>query len=74
MAPDPRGHTTSPYFRCGGLKLHSVEEMQARYDEFAASEFDRIHGGLRGGHIGEDGQVHLDAVPPNPYRQQEVSA
>jgi hypothetical protein len=67
---DPRGHTTSPFYRCGGLRLHSIEEMQARYNEFAASEHDRIHGGQRGGHIGEDGQVHIDPVPPNPFRHE----
>ncbi|HEX7428239.1 MAG TPA: hypothetical protein VF328_15200 [Mycobacterium sp.] len=67
--------TTSPYFRVGGLKLHSIAEMQARYDEFAAAEFDRVHSGLRGGYIGEDGRVHEDVVPINPYRdKQEVDA
>lgn len=68
MQPD-RGGVTSPFYRCGGLRLHTVEEMQVRYDvEFAAAEFDRIHGGSRGGRVGEDGAVQLDEVPENPYR------
>ena len=72
MQPD-HGRTSSPFYRAGGLRLHTIAEAQARYDEFAASEHDRIHGGPRGGHIGEDGRVHEDPVPINPFRQQEVS-
>ena len=70
--PD-RGHVISPFYRCGGLKLHAVEEMQQRYDEFAAGEYDRVYGGQRGGHVGEDGVVHTDPVPENPYKAK-VSA
>jgi hypothetical protein len=67
MRPD-QGGRTSPWFRCGGLKLHTVEEARARYADFAAAEFDRIHGGPRGGYIGADHQVHEDPRPENPYR------
>ena len=67
--PD-QGHVTSPFYRCCGLKLHSVQEMQARYDTFAATEHGRIYGARRGGRIGEDGRVHEDPVPTNPFRQE----
>ena len=66
--PD-QGHRTSPWARTE-LKLHTVAEAQARYDEWAAEEFDRIHSGPRGGWIDANGQVHTDPVPPNPYRQR----
>lgn len=53
----------------------SLKNRAASNISWAASEHDRIHRGLRGGHIGEDGAVHLDEVPENPYRQQaEVDA
>ena len=64
--PD-QGHTTSPFYRCGGLKLHSIEEMQARYDSFASAEFDRVHTDRRSGRL-IDGQIVPDPVPVNPYR------
>ena len=67
--PD-QGHRTSPFFRCGGLRLHSIEEARARYHEFAASEFDRVEGNRRSGRIGLDGKVIYDEPPPNPYREQ----
>ena len=69
--PD-QGHRTSPWARTE-LKLHTVAEAQARYDEWTAEEFDRIHSGPRGGWIDANGQVYTDPVPPNPYRQK-VSA
>ena len=70
MGPD-QGRTGSPYYRCGGLRLHSIAEMQARYDSFAAEEFDRIHGSTsRGGRILEDGTMVYDPTPPNPYREK----
>ena len=68
MRPD-RGGTTSPFYRAAGLRLWTIEEMQLRYDEFAAAEFDRTHGGQRGGHVDETGVVQLDEVPENPYRK-----
>ena len=70
--PD-QGHRSSPYFTCGGLKLHSIADSQARYDEFAASEHDRIHSGPVGGWIDSQGQVHEDRRPENPFRREEVS-
>jgi hypothetical protein len=59
--PD-QGHRTSPWFKTS-LKLHTIAEAQARYNAWAADEFDRIHSGPRGGWIGEDGQMHEDPVP-----------
>jgi hypothetical protein len=41
--PD-QGHRTSPWFRLP-LKLHSVESARARYNTWAASEWDRNHDG-----------------------------
>jgi hypothetical protein len=70
--PD-QGHRTSPFFRVGGLKLHSVVEAQARYDIWAGSEFDRIHSGPRGGWIDRDGQMHEHPAAKNPYRREKVS-
>jgi hypothetical protein len=64
--PD-QGHRTSPFFRTT-LKLHSIAEAQARYDTWAAEEFDRVHSGPRGGWIGEDGRMHEHPRPTNPYR------
>jgi hypothetical protein len=71
LQPD-QGHRTSPWFRVP-LRLHSVESATQRYNAWAAAEFDRIHSGPRGGWIGEDGQMHEDPVPENPYRAK-VSA
>jgi hypothetical protein len=69
QGPDT-GRTGSPYYRCGGLRLHSISEMQSRYDLFAAEEYDRIHGSAaRGGRIEPDGTTVYDEVPPNPYRE-----
>lgn len=64
--PD-QGHRTSPFFRTS-LRLHSIAEAQARYNTWAATEFDRVHSGPRGSWIGQDGQVHQHPVPKNPYR------
>jgi hypothetical protein len=69
--PD-QGHRTSPFFRVGGLRLHSIEEMRERYNEFAAKEFDQIHSGPRGGRL-IDGVIVEDPAPRNPYRQEKVS-
>lgn len=71
--PD-RGHVSSPWYRAGGLRLWTVEEVRQRYSDFAASEFDRVHSGRPGGRIGEDGTVIYDVVPPNPFRRQEANA
>lgn len=67
MVPD-RGHRTSPWFRVP-LKLHSIESATARYNAWAAAEFDRVHSGPRGGRL-IDGQVITDPVPPNPFREK----
>jgi hypothetical protein len=68
MGPD-QGHVSSPFYRCGGLRLHTIEEMRARYAIFGAEEFDRIHASAaRSGHIGDDGVVVYDQPPENPYK------
>src|SRR5262249_46422575 len=66
-------HRASAFFRVGGLMLHSITEMQARYNDFAAREFDRINSGPRGGQIGPDGRIYEDVIPKNPYRREKVS-
>ena len=48
---------TSPFFKTT-LKLWTIAEAQARHDAWAAGEFDRIHGGQRGGYIDESGIMH----------------
>lgn len=64
-------HKASPWFRVAPLKLHSVASATARYRRWCAAEHDRVYGDRpRGGRVGEDGQVHLDAIPPNPYREE----
>jgi hypothetical protein len=67
-------HKNSAFFRAGGLHLHTIAEAQARHDEWAAFEHDRIHSGPRGGRVGDDGVVIYDEVPPNPYRREEANA
>lgn len=66
------GHRGSPFFRTS-LRLHSIAEAQARYDRFAADEFDKVNSGPVGGWVDGDGKVHEDARPVNPYRAK-VSA
>jgi hypothetical protein len=62
------GHRSSPWFRVGSLRLHSIAEAQSRYDAWASEEFDRVHSGPRGGWIDQNGQVHQHPAPKNPYR------
>jgi hypothetical protein len=62
------GHRSSPFFRTP-LKLHTIAEAQARHNQWAADEHDRIHRDRpRGGRIEEGGQVIYDEPPPNPFR------
>ena len=65
-------HRASALFRVP-LKLHSIESATRRYNDFAAAEFDRVHSGPRGGYIGEDGQMHEDPVPQNPFREKAAA-
>jgi hypothetical protein len=67
--PD-QGHRSSPFFRCGGLQLHTIAEAQARHDQWAAREHDRIHSGDPGGWIDESGQHHTHPRPKNPFREE----
>jgi len=66
--PD-QGHRTSPWFRLP-LKLHSMASAQARYDGWAAVEFDRIHSGPQGGWIDEHGEMHEHRGPKTPIGQR----
>lgn len=64
-------HKNSAFFRVGGLRLHTVEEAQARHDAWAEHEHDRLHRDRpRGGHIDEGGVVVYDEPLKNPFRQQ----
>jgi hypothetical protein len=66
MRPDA-GHRSSPFFRTG-LKLHTIAEAQARHDEWASHEHDRLHRDRpRSGHIDEGGVVVYDEPPKNPF-------
>ena len=68
LVPGTRpGHRTSPWARAV-LKLHSIESATARYNQFAAGEFDRINDRDLGGWIDEQGQMHKHPIPENPYR------
>jgi hypothetical protein len=61
------GHRSSPWFTVP-LRLHTIESAQARYNRWAADQWDAQHSGPRGGWIGEDGRMHEDPMPENPYR------
>jgi hypothetical protein len=63
--PD-QGHRTSPWFRVP-LRLHTVASARDRYRQFAASEFDRIHGGQQAKWIDAAGTMHEQPRPTNPY-------
>ena len=65
-------HRASALFRVP-LRLHTIESATRRYNDFAASEFDRVHSGPRGGYIGEDGQMHEDPVPQTPFRKKAAA-
>ena len=74
MQPD-RGRTTSPYFRCGGLKLHSTAEMQRRYDEFAAAEsIGSTVASAADGSTRTDASYRIRYRPTRSRDKQEVSA
>ena len=64
-----QGHRTSPWARCT-LKLHSIASATARYNEFAAGEFDRINDRDLGGRLDlATGVVTPHPRPKNPYRK-----
>lgn len=64
--PD-QGHRTSPWFRLP-LQLHTADSARDRYREWAASEWDRQHGGPMASWIDDKGQAHELPRPVNPYR------
>jgi hypothetical protein len=69
--PD-QGHRTSPWCRLP-LRLHTVDSAQARYNEWAASEWDRQHAGPTGSWIDDDGEAHELPRPVNPYRATKLA-
>ncbi len=69
--PD-QGHRTSPWCRLP-LRLHCTGSAQARYDEFAASEWDRQHAGPVTSWIDDKGQAHEQPRPVNPYRATKLA-
>ena len=71
--PDPIGHRTSPWARAI-LRLNTIDEARARYNGFAAAEFDRVNDRALGGWVDEQGQVHPHPKPENPYRRETEMA
>jgi hypothetical protein len=63
----PGTHRSSPWCRTV-LRLHTVDSAQARYNEWAANEWDRQHGGPVASWIDDKGQAHEHPRPVNPYR------
>ena len=68
--PD-RGHRTSPLFRVS-LKLHSIESARARYNAWAAEQWDNSHSGPGQSYL-VDGKLVPIAKPKNPYRESTNS-
>lgn len=66
--PD-QGHRSSPLFKVP-LRLHTIESARARYNVWAAAQFDRINSRDPGGWIDEQGGVHPFPRPEIPYRQK----
>ena len=60
-----QGHRTSPWCRVP-LRLHSVESAQARYNVWAASEWDRQHAGPVASWIDDKGHAHEQPRTVNP--------
>ena len=63
-------HRTSPWFRIP-LRLHTMSSAQARYNAWAAVQFDHIHSGARQSWVDEHGQLHERPRPTNPFRETE---
>ena len=64
------GHRTSPWFRIP-LRLHTMSSAQARYNAWAADQFDHIHSGPQQSWVDEHGQLHERPRPTNPFRETE---
>ena len=64
------GHRTSPWFRTA-LKLHSVDSARDRYRQWAAVEWERINASPPTQWLGDDGQMHEQPRPANPYAQPQ---
>ena len=69
--PD-EGHRDSPWFRTK-LELHSVDSARARYEVWAADEWDRAHSGPTESWINEQGKGHQKPKPRNPFRQEAAA-
>ena len=69
--PD-QGHRTSPWFRLP-LKLHTVASAQARYNEWASGQWERLHAGPMASVIDENGRMRELPRPRNPYAHKELA-
>ena len=69
--PD-RGHRDSPFFKLP-LKLHTVASMRARYNVWAAAEWERNHSGPGTRWMDTAGNLREMEKPTNPY-QPKVDA
>ena len=72
LRPD-QGHRSSPWFRVP-LRLNTIAEAQARYDEWASSEWDAVNSGPPTTYVDESGIQRELPRPSNPYRKQKVRA
>jgi hypothetical protein len=63
------GHRNSPWFRAP-LRLHSVNSARDRYRAWAAVEWERIHASPPTQWLGDDGQMHEQPRPTNPYKAE----
>jgi hypothetical protein len=50
------------------LRLHSVDSAQARYNEWASGQWERLHAGPMASVIDENGQMHELPRPKNPFK------
>ena len=68
----PGSHRNSPWCRTA-LRLNTVDEARARYQAWAANEFDRIHSGPTESWVDEHGKMHQKPKPCNPYREKAAA-
>lgn len=69
MRPDA-GHRDSPWFKVP-LKLHSITSAQERYRVFASAAWEQLNSGPAQQWLGEDGELHRQPRPVNPYAQPQ---
>lgn len=66
------GHRSSPWFKTA-LRLHTVDSARDRYRIFAASEWERIHASPPTSWIDDEGHMHEQPRPANPYAAETIS-